>query len=91
MKIVILSSSDVRGGAARAAYRLHKALSSNGIDSYMLVQNKNSDDPKVIVSNRSLNFSFRRLRLRLDRLPLKFYPKRNNVLFSSAIVPFSDQ
>ena len=40
MKILIVNTSDIIGGAARASYRLHKALLKNGIDSQMLVQNK---------------------------------------------------
>ena len=49
MKILIVNTSDIEGGAARAAYRLHKALRSQGVDSQMLVQNKSSDDYTVIV------------------------------------------
>ncbi len=33
MKILIVNTSDINGGAARAAYRLHKALLSSGVDS----------------------------------------------------------
>ena len=40
MKIVHLNTSDIMGGAAKAAYRLHNAMRSSGIDSSMLVQNK---------------------------------------------------
>ena len=32
MKILIVNTSDIQGGAARAAYRLHKALLSQNID-----------------------------------------------------------
>jgi len=48
MKILIVNTSDIQGGAARAAYRLHKALLGSGVDSQMLVQNKRSDDHTVI-------------------------------------------
>ena len=43
MKILIVNSSDIYGGAARAAYRLHKALLEVGIDSQMLVKDKKSN------------------------------------------------
>ncbi len=42
MRIVHLSSSDIVGGAARAAFRLHKALLKAGDDSLMLVASKSS-------------------------------------------------
>ena len=48
MKILIVNTSDIQGGAARAAYRLHKSLQSIGVDSQMLVQSKASDDYSVI-------------------------------------------
>ncbi|WP_350914289.1 glycosyltransferase family 4 protein [Providencia huaxiensis] len=43
MKILHISHSDLIGGAARAAYRLHMAQLDSGIDSQMLVRNKLSD------------------------------------------------
>ena len=48
MKILIVNTSDIRGGAARAAYRLHKSLLAQNIDSQMLVQSKSSDDFTVL-------------------------------------------
>lgn len=47
LRIVHLSTSDIAGGAARAAYRLHQGLGTMGHDSRMLVMNKSSDDPTV--------------------------------------------
>jgi glycosyltransferase involved in cell wall biosynthesis len=44
MKVNIISNSDNVGGAARAAYRLHRSLINNGIESRMRVLIKNSDD-----------------------------------------------
>ena len=40
MKILIVNYSDITGGAARAAYRLHKSLLDASIDSQMLVLDK---------------------------------------------------
>lgn len=48
MKVLIVNTSDIEGGAARAAYRLHKALLTEGVDSQMLVQSKSSDDFTVL-------------------------------------------
>lgn len=44
MKILHISLSDSIGGAARAAYRLHKAQLVSGYDSRMLVRRKCTDD-----------------------------------------------
>jgi glycosyltransferase involved in cell wall biosynthesis len=42
-----LSASDLGGGAARAAYRLHESLRRHGEDSQMFVAARESDDPMV--------------------------------------------
>jgi glycosyltransferase involved in cell wall biosynthesis len=44
LKVQIVSASDNVGGAARAAYRLHRSLLGQGAMSGMAVRNKNSDD-----------------------------------------------
>lgn len=48
MKVLHISQSDIVGGAARAAYRLHRAQCKFGIDSRMLVRGKKTDDYTVI-------------------------------------------
>lgn len=40
MKILGLNAADVLGGAARAAFRLHRGLRENGVDTEMMVQLK---------------------------------------------------
>jgi glycosyltransferase involved in cell wall biosynthesis len=55
MKIVHLAKSDLQGGAARAAYRLHKGLQSVGQESLMLVESKTGDDPSVIAAHRPMD------------------------------------
>ena len=47
MKILIISHSDLSGGANIAAYRLHCGLRLNGIESKMLVRHKLSNDANV--------------------------------------------
>jgi glycosyltransferase involved in cell wall biosynthesis len=49
MKIIHISTNDIAGGAARAAYRLHTGLCRLGHDSQMLVKHKLSCDPHVHV------------------------------------------
>lgn len=50
MRVVHLSTSDIKGGAARSAYRVHCGLVERGHDSLMLVRQKSSDDPRVIAA-----------------------------------------
>ncbi|MBW4460011.1 MAG: glycosyltransferase [Nodosilinea sp. WJT8-NPBG4] len=47
LKIVQISTSDIRGGAARAAYRLHQGLRLVNQDSLVLVKERSSDDQFV--------------------------------------------
>lgn len=48
MKIVHISTFDQRGGAARAAHRLHNGLQKIGVDSRMFVSDKASRDDSVV-------------------------------------------
>ncbi len=48
MNVVHISTWDAMGGAARAAYRLHKGLGKIGHTSLMVVNGKVSDDPSVV-------------------------------------------
>lgn len=47
MKVIHISTSDTRGGAARAAFRLHQGLRETSSDSSMFVAVKDSDDATV--------------------------------------------
>jgi glycosyltransferase involved in cell wall biosynthesis len=91
MKILIVNASDINGGAARAAYRLHRSLLEQSINSQMLVQNKASDDYTVLTNNTKLRKGiFNKLRSILDTIPVKFYKKRSKTLFSASSIPFSN-
>jgi glycosyltransferase involved in cell wall biosynthesis len=48
MKILHLSTSDINGGAARAAFRLNSGLIHQGIESRMFVRDKHVDNEFVI-------------------------------------------
>ncbi len=75
MKVLLLSTFDIRGGAARAAYRLHQGLRSLDIDSKMLVQDKSSDDWTVIAPQTRVQMGIAKTRATIDALPLRFYPQ----------------
>jgi len=48
-KVLIVSTRDLKGGAAKSAFRLLEALLSFDVDAYMLVLRKSSDHPNVIL------------------------------------------
>lgn len=89
MNVLIVNTSDIQGGAAKAAYRLHSSLIDAGINSQMLVRSKLGQDDLVIGPSNNIQKNMAKLRLVLDRFPLRFYPHRSNTLFSPLWLPFS--
>jgi len=77
MRALLINSEDRRGGAARAAYRLHLALRAADVDCRMLVQVKHGDDPSVIGPENVLRSLCAPLRPALDMLPMLAYRQRN--------------
>ena len=59
MRIVHLSARDLRGGAALAAYRLHRGMVEAGLDSHMLVRDRASGDERVNVARLSSSLTGR--------------------------------
>lgn len=88
MKVAIVSTSDIEGGASIAAYRLHRGLLSANVESMMFVQLKKSNDLLVNDGFKKVYKLLAYLRPKLDQLILFFYPKRKTILFSSSVVPF---
>lgn len=50
MKILHISTDDSEGGAARAAFRIHRALAASGVDSRMRVMCKRVEDERIVGS-----------------------------------------
>jgi len=48
VRVLHINTHDILGGAARAAYRLHKGLERLGQDSSMFVAHRHGDDPAVL-------------------------------------------
>lgn len=79
MKIVHLSTTEKRGGAARAVNRLHRALLSEGVDSKMFVQERQTNSESVVVDSRKIQRVTRRLAFNIDDYCYKkFFYKENN-------------
>ena len=76
MRVLIVNTSELAGGAAMAARRLMAALENNGVEVQMLVRDKGSDDPRVITLPKKWlarwHFLYERLVLLVR---LRFYRK----------------
>lgn len=66
MKIVILNTSDSKGGAAIVSLRLMRALCAAGMDARMLVVDRRTDDERVAVAGTPEQLKWAFLRERLD-------------------------
>ena len=82
MKVLIINTRDINGGAARAAYRLHRALIQSGIESTMLVRHKQCQEKEII----AFADQYKGKAAFFDTLPLYYYKKRSDSLFSSAML-----
>ena len=74
-KVVHLSTYDIAGGAARAAYRLHSGLRKAGVDSSMFVREAMTSDRSVITFEQTTTFCGRaKRRNRVSRSSESFVP-----------------
>jgi len=87
LRLLILNSEDTRGGAARAAYRLHQGLRGIGADSHMLVQVKHGDDFSVIGPKGVLGKVLNPLRPAIDLLPVLAYRRRTRTVYYPGWLP----
>lgn len=76
MKVLHLSTFDIEGGAARAAWRIHMGLRAGGTDSRMLVQTKTSGDPSVEERDCPLARTLGKFRPAAEILPILAYRGR---------------
>lgn len=92
MKVVHINTSDKSGGAAIAAYRLHKALLKENIDSKMLVLDKVTDEKEIfsVMKNKLDKFLISKLKPQLDSLVFrKFSKRKNKIIFSQGKYSYS--
>ena len=88
MKIIHLNYSDINGGAARAAYRVHNSLIKEGINSKMWVNKKFSDDWTVEGSTSKVIRLLNELRPRLiNHTLVKMLKTKNKIIHSPSILP----
>lgn len=81
MKVLLINTSESRGGAAVACKRLMKSLKKQGIGVKMLVRDKQSADPDVISVNKTgLDKRINNLRFVYERLVIwlnNFFSRKN--------------
>lgn len=85
--MLVISTFEQSGGAARTAHRLYQQLNKMGVDCRMLVQYKQSDDSLVSAPRGWIAQITRMLRPYLDALPLYCYRSRLSPPWSLAWLP----
>lgn len=84
LKVIQVSTTDIKGGAAKAAFRLNEALNKLQIDSKMLVQVKYSDNLFVeSISKTKIHKAMKIMRPICDDFFYQFYRRRKSNLFST--------
>lgn len=86
MKIVHLSYADGGGGAAKAAYRIHRVIRQLGGDSHMLVSKKTTIDPFVLDGGSPAGRIWAQTAAYLDLLPWRLVGARSNDYSSLSLV-----
>ena len=89
MKVIHINHSDISGGAARAAYRIHHALRNRGIDSRMWVNSVNSDDWTVEGPNSKFARAFTKISPAIGQIPRRLLKTENPIMHSSSCLPSS--
>ncbi len=83
MKVLHINTSDIEGGAARAAYRIHHSLLLAGVHSRMMVLNKKSDEWSILTTGINRKEKLRgKVRSVFDEALKIFYPKREHLPWS---------
>jgi glycosyltransferase involved in cell wall biosynthesis len=87
MKVIHLNHSDINGGAARAAYRIHHALRDAGVDSTLWVNVASAGDWTVEGPASKWSKAMGRIRPQLGGLLRKALRTENPIIHSPAILP----
>lgn len=87
MNILQVNTSDIDGGAARAAYRLHHGLLDIDVQSRMLVQNGSTGEPAIVGRSSSWAEQLALWRPLLDTLPRYIHPNRRLMHWSTNWFP----
>ncbi|HEX9758728.1 MAG TPA: glycosyltransferase family 4 protein [Nitrospiria bacterium] len=87
MRVLLVNTFDIEGGAARAMYRLHVGLQDLGLDSKILAQIKSTGDANVVGPESYIKRGWALVRFVADGFPVLLYPKRERTNFYTAYLP----
>lgn len=91
LKILTVNVSDSSGGAARAAFRIHKAVIESGVEGKFLVKNKSLTDETVItidsfdqkyLFSKFIRYVHHKLKNKIQHANWRPYNKREDVFMS---------
>lgn len=85
MKVVHATYSDTRGGAARASFRIHRALIDHGFDSRMVVEQAESEDYNVLSPTTVTDKLMGRIARRLNPRIAALQSSPNPIMHSPAV------
>jgi glycosyltransferase involved in cell wall biosynthesis len=86
MNILHINTYDSKGGAAKAAHRIHREMRRRGLSSTMLVQSKKLSDPDIVGPDNWISEKLSWFRPYLDYM-LPFMHIRGRVTFFPAMIP----
>ena len=93
MKILIINANENKGGAAKAANRLYCGLLYENIDAHYLVDNKISDDFRILSSETKIEKLKKIFRQQYEHFRVRLYKYRictifslNNTFFNSGLI-----
>jgi glycosyltransferase involved in cell wall biosynthesis len=87
MKVIHINHSDINGGAARAAYRIHQAIRESGIDSRMWVNKASSGSWTVESPKSKWEKGMAAVRSRLVSPLVKSLKTGNPIIHSPNVLP----
>jgi glycosyltransferase involved in cell wall biosynthesis len=92
MRVLHVSESDGKGGAARAAFRIHQSLVAverfTGVESRMLVKRVVENDPRVsFIAPSKTSQALDRIARTVDKIERRRLATENRILHSTARVP----
>jgi len=91
MKVLILSTDDIKGGASKAAYALHRGLLRFGVESRLLVQKKYGDDYTVLAPERPVDKFWQQLVIpQIETCWRRLLFPRAKIFYSPAMVSSLD-
>lgn len=85
MKILHLSTTDIKGGAGIAASRLHEGLVNGGVESLMYVQRKYGKDDSVYCSQNKIRKFFDYFCVASDKIIANIFGPKNYEIVSPAL------